>query len=59
LSSKKVKTQGHYTEKILKSIPTNHKPEPIDIAVQEEIDQILKNYEKVALRTVAAFFLSI
>jgi trimethylamine--corrinoid protein Co-methyltransferase len=33
----------------VKSILKKHKPEPIDKAIQEEIDQILKNYEKELL----------
>jgi trimethylamine--corrinoid protein Co-methyltransferase len=33
----------------VKSILKNHKPEPIDKAIQEEIDQILKKYEKELL----------
>jgi len=30
----------------VKSILKNHKPEPIDKSVQEEVNRILKNYEK-------------
>jgi trimethylamine:corrinoid methyltransferase-like protein len=33
----------------VKSILKDHKPEPINKAIQEEIDQILKNYEKELL----------
>ena len=32
-----------------KSILKNHKPEPIHEAIREEIDKILKNYEKELL----------
>lgn len=33
----------------VKSILKNHQPEPIDKSIQEEINQILKNYEKELL----------